>query len=46
MSVNKFIGCGAIVLSVILVVLGTGRAEKVVESAVVEPISEVSAEQK
>ena len=37
MSVNKFIGCGAIVLSVILVVLGTGRAEKTVDSAVVEP---------
>jgi len=44
MSVNKFIGCGAIVLSVILVVLGTGRAEKVVESAVVEPTSEAPAE--
>ena len=44
MSVNKFIGCGAIVLSVILVVLGTGRAEKVVESAVVELTSEAPAE--
>jgi len=44
MSVIKFIGCGAIVLSVILVVLGTGRAEKVVESAVVEPAIETAAE--
>jgi len=44
MSVNKFIGCGAIVLSVILVVLGTGRTEKVVESAVVEPAIETAAE--
>ena len=44
MSVNKFIGCGAIVLSVILVVLGTGRAEKTVASAVVEPTIETAAE--
>lgn len=44
MSINKFIGCGAIILSVILVVLGTGRTEKVVESAVVEPAIETAAE--
>jgi drug/metabolite transporter (DMT)-like permease len=44
MSVNKFIGCGAIVLSVILVVLGTGRSEKTVDSAVVEPAIETAAE--
>lgn len=44
MSVNKFIGCGAIVLSVILVVLGTGRAEKAVNSAVIEPAIETAAE--
>ena len=44
MSVNKFIGCGAIVLSVILVVLGTGRTEKVVESSVVELTAEIAAE--
>jgi len=44
MSVNKFIGCGAIILSVILVVLGTGRTEKVVESSVVELTAEIAAE--
>lgn len=44
MSVNKSIGCGAIVLSVILVVLGTGRSEKTVDSAVVEPAIEAAAE--
>jgi len=44
MSVNKFIGCGAIVLSVILVVLGTGRSEKTADSAVVEPTIETAAE--
>lgn len=44
MSVNKFIGCGAIVLSVILVVLGTGRSEKTVDSAAVEPAIETAAE--
>ena len=44
MSVNKFIGCGAIILSVILVVLGTGRSEKTADSAVVEPTIETAAE--